>query len=567
MKRMILAAAFLWAGMAQAQKRDTVYSSATISKATVYYGYGADLAHSTKANLVNGVQEVIISNVAFQPDINTLQVSCPENVTILSYQHRIYTKPTPPLPPKPTPKGYDTIKLLQKDINQIVSDMGINDDQLIRISKLIENNFMTPEKKNISSEELIKLTTYYADKASSLKHKNYELQVKRLELQEKINDIHQRISELEARQNPAPAPEKPVGQLILQVMTNTAGPANFDFNYFTRNAGWSPTYDIRVKSIDNSFKLVYKAMVSQTTGLNWNGIKLNLSTSNPNQGNTIPVLKPIYLQMYTPVVYESIKATAAGTYMNSPQLDEVVVTAYDNDKYKYQKKNLTTSNTRMNNNNVDDLVQDYLTLKESQLNTNYEIDLPYTIPSDGQSYSVNIKEQKVVVDYQHISIPKLDRDAFLIARLNSWDSLNLLPGQANVIMDNVYLGKTLLDPNITDDTLNLSLGRDKRIAVDRKLVKEFSSAKRIEGKVDSYTYEITIKNNKNKAVEMVLKDQIPVSQVKEVEVLLTNDGNANLNTETGILEWSVKLKPGESKKYRFSYKVKYPKDKMIQEIR
>lgn len=268
MKKIILAAACIWSGFAHAQKRDTVYANASISKATVYYGYGADLAHTTKANLVSGVQEVIISNVAFQPDINTLQISCPENVTILSYQHRIYTKPTPPKPPVPTPKGYDTIKIYQKDINQLVNDITINDDQLTRIARLIENNFVTPEKKNISSEELIKLTSYYADKASLLKHKNYEMQVRHGELQEKINEINQRLNDLAYRQNPPETPEKPVGQFILQVMATAAGPANFDFNYFTRNAGWSPSYDIRVKSIDNSFKLVYKAMVSQSTGLN-----------------------------------------------------------------------------------------------------------------------------------------------------------------------------------------------------------------------------------------------------------------------------------------------------------
>ena len=66
---------------------------------------------------------------------------------------------------------------------------------------------------------------------------------------------------------------------------------------------------------------------------------------------------------------------------------------------------------------------------------------------------------------------------------------------------------------------------------------------------------------------MLVKDQHPISQVKEIEVSLTDKGDADVNTETGIMSWMVKLKPGESKKLRFSYQIKYPKDKILQEYK
>ena len=575
MKRMIILLCLFTTATTYAQvaKKDTINTIASLNKATVYYGYGADLAHSCKANLVSGMQEVIIGNVSLYPDINTLQVACPENVTILSYKHRIFYS-TPEVKPDPyILKASDTIKLLQKQIGAFNNDVYINEDIINRTAELIKNNFTTPDKQNIKSDELIKLTTFYTDKISLIKQKNFDIRIKIDELNEKIAAIQQRINESNQKTYSAVKTET-IGQIILQVMTKSAGPVDFDFNYFTRNAGWTPSYDIRVKSIDNSLKLVYKAMVTQTTGLNWNNVKLNLSTSNPNLGSTIPVLTPLFVQLYAPAIYNTWNS-------NTRTLNEVVVTGiasqsisadYIEDNkdeagstYYTVKKKPLQLNANVSNVNVSD-VANYTTLKESQLNTNFEIDLPYSIPTDGLAYSVNIKEEKIIADYQHIAVPKMDKDAFLIARINRWDSLSLMPGNANIIMDNVYIGKSFLNPNTTEDTLNLSLGRDKRIAINRELKKEFKSVKRGDTKTEVFTYEISLKNNKKQAVEIDMKDQYPISRVKEVEVTLTDNGNAEVDTETGMLDWKVKLQPGESKKIRFTYQIKYPKDKFIQEV-
>ena len=131
-------------------------------------------------------------------------------------------------------------------------------------------------------------------------------------------------------------------------------------------------------------------------------------------------------------------------------------------------------------------------------------------------------------------------------------------------MDDTYVGKSVIDPNTTADTLNLSLGRDKRIAIKRSLVKELSSIK-TSGKESKqiFTYEIIVKNNKLTDVNLLLKDQFPLSTIKEVEIKLDEEGGAMVNAETGVLTWKLDLKPGESKKVLFSYTVRYPKDKKI----
>jgi uncharacterized protein (TIGR02231 family) len=209
-------------------------------------------------------------------------------------------------------------------------------------------------------------------------------------------------------------------------------------------------------------------------------------------------------------------------------------------------------------------IQQFTTLSESQLNTNFEIDLPFNIESDGKVHSVTIKEEKIDARLKNYGVPKLDKDAYLLAEIPDWQKLDLLPGMANIIMDNTYIGKSTIDPNSTADTLNLSLGKDKRVAIKRTVVRDYTSTK-ISGNFTKqlFTYELTVKNNKLTTVDLLLKDQYPISTIKEVEIKLEDGNGALVNEESGILTWKITLKPGESKKMRFSYTVKYPREMKI----
>jgi len=72
-----------------------------------------------------------------------------------------------------------------------------------------------------------------------------------------------------------------------------------------------------------------------------------------------------------------------------------------------------------------------------------------------------------------------------------------------------------------------------------------------------------VRNNKKEAIDILIKDQYPISQNKEIEVELIDSDGATINTEIGVLNWKLKLLPGEVKKLRISYSVKYPKDKTL----
>jgi uncharacterized protein (TIGR02231 family) len=167
-------------------------------------------------------------------------------------------------------------------------------------------------------------------------------------------------------------------------------------------------------------------------------------------------------------------------------------------------------------------------------------------------------------DYIYSVAPKLDRDAFLIARATGWEEFSLLPGEANIFFEGTFVGKSHIDPNNIKDTLSLSLGRDKRIVVKREKLKDFSSKKLIgTNQRAAYAYEISIRNTKTEPVRIIVEDQIPVSQNSQIEVAVADTGLAKYNANTGKLTWEMNLQPTETKKVVYKFDVKYPKDKTI----
>lgn len=126
------------------------------------------------------------------------------------------------------------------------------------------------------------------------------------------------------------------------------------------------------------------------------------------------------------------------------------------------------------------------------------------------------------------------------------------------------MGKSLLDTHNAGDTLEISLGNDKGIVVERKKQKEFTSRQSLGGnKTDYRAYEIIVRNNKQQAVNITVQDQFPVSTDKAISVENKKYDGAELEEKTQILTWKLALAPKEEKKLGFRYSVKYPKGQVL----
>jgi len=191
----------------------------------------------------------------------------------------------------------------------------------------------------------------------------------------------------------------------------------------------------------------------------------------------------------------------------------------------------------------------------------FAIDAPFSVPADGMEHTVAVKTHNVPAIYKHYCTPKLDKDAFLYARTTGWEDLNLIPGQANVFFEGTYVGQSYLNLQNTSDTLDVSLGRDKGVVVERIRRKRTDDKAAVGGKrTITVGFDLNVRNTKSTAIDIEVRDQHPLSPRSEIEVKLEEKGDAVVNEQTGQLTWNVRVESKTTKKLGFSYSVKHPKD-------
>lgn len=526
---------FVFSSTLFAQK--PIFTTAKVKNATVYFN-GAELNQNTTVNIPAGTSEIVIKNVANYLNENTIQVGAPSSLTVLSVQFtNNYISEYEIDESNPAIKKVrDSIAIVQKEIGKVQIEKVSNNKTIELLDK---NQMVAGANVGLNVAELMKLADYYKNKRNELSTIIVTLNEKEQKLNEKLNKLNTKLEV-----NTKNEEKTSTGKLILQVMNEVAGNIPLDISYITNSASWSPFYDLRADSIKEPINMMYKAQVVQNTGVDWKKVKLTLSSGNPNQNNQQPILNAWFLRYGTPYGYDQnavqnkLQGKVSGIQI-SPSDDLAM--------------SLSPSS-----------VSNYTTINENQLNVSFDIDIPYDVLSNGKVHSVALKEIKLPASYKYYAAPKVDKDAFLLAEINDYSKYNLLPGEANIIFEGMYVGKTVINPNQTADTLNLSMGRDKKITVKREKIADKSGTKFLSSyKEQTFTYDITIRNNKKESVDMLLKDQYPLSTDKEITIELLDDGKADVNPETGILTWKLKLSSNETKKIRISYKVKYPKDQII----
>src|SRR6202007_1840749 len=187
-------------------------------------------------------------------------------------------------------------------------------------------------------------------------------------------------------------------------------------------------------------------------------------------------------------------------------------------------------------------VIDYEEIQVSELSAEFEIKQVYSIPSDAKPYLVDVTSYNLPATYKHFCVPKIEREAFMLARITGWEELNLVEGTANVYFGGTYVGQSYINPRSVDDTLDLSFGRDKKIVVTRTKLKDLNKDK-VSGnnRKATLSYEMVVKNNRKAPVTMELNDQLPVSQNTDIVVESIELSKGQLDPVTGKKKWAMKF--------------------------
>jgi len=514
------------------------------------------------------------------------------------------------------------LKVIRKKLEFEKTLLNINKEEA---QFLLSNKVIGGKNQTLTAVNLKNTATYYGTKYKSLK-------LDALKIKERINLIYSDISDINSQiGNFSSKKEFASGEALIKIKASKTTTVKLELVYNVSNAGWFPTYDIRVKDINSPLNLVYKANVKQNTKVDWNNVKLSFSSSDPSTSSEAPELKTHYLNYNSlPPVYTKNIKTVSGIVSDSsgalPGVSIIIegttigtetdfdghysitipknasVLSFSYLGFKTAKRNIYHSNLNVqmqeDSNQLDEVVvMDYgnksvssvlagkvsgvqirgtssikskpkysIPTKQviNQTTVNFEIAAPYSLKSSNKNYTVGMKTYELNVDYQYYSIPKIDKNAFLIAYASNWEKLNLLEGEANIYFEGTYIGKSLLDTRFVTDKLKISLGRDKNIVINREKSKDFTTRKFIGSKKqENRAWNISIKNNKSQKINISVFDQVPVSTLDEIKIDLAKTNTGKFNKETGEVLWKFELNARSSKNLQLRYSVKYPKNRNL----
>jgi len=591
-----------------------------IVKATVFLN-GAQVTRESSLTLSAGKTTLKFSGLSPYIDKNSIKVSGAGRFTILSVNYSINYLQN-------TTQSAEFSELSNK-IEQLTKDTEYKKTELSVLKD--KKDFLVTNKKIISNEKSISPTDfklfkeiYYTDLES--------LEISILKKQREINELNKKITSLKKQVQEAKAKKDlPTSEITVIVSSKSETKGKIILSYYVSNAGWYPSYDIRVDDISSPVRLFYKANVHQNTGIDWKNVKLTFSNATPAESASIPFLYPYYLDFnnYTiqnmgyssryvpgirlnevsgvvkdietgdPVAYATVvvKGTSIGTttdkdgkfslslpagaktlqinfvgyktaevpvtgnFLNislSPSaelLEEVMVI-----DHKIPRKPLI-SRKRKEEAKEKTIPVD-VNVYEHKTNFEFNIKTPYTLNSNSNNLTIEMKEIELNSSYIYKSVPKITPQAFLIANVVDWEQYSLLDGEVNLYYENTYVGKSVLDLKQLSDTLEISLGPDKNISIKRTKEKEHTGKQFIGGNViESRTWKTTIRNNKSEKIKLIVLDQVPVSNNQEITVDVKELSNGKLDQETGEVTWEIELAPKETVEKMISYTVKFPKKK------
>jgi len=326
--------------------------------------------------------------------------------------------------------------------------------------------------------------------------------------------------------------------ILIQLTCTKAGSYSYELSYNSNKAGWVPNYEIRSKGINSPIDLTYKAKIFQNTNEIWSNVQLSLSTSKLNKTNKAPSFQTQYVNNYS-INNRKDKMNVNKRYSTNPidRKDEI-------------QESISSS--------------EFTSVDYSGTQIIYTITIPYSIPSQTEPVFIEIQKISLEANYDYYCYPKLDKDVFLMCHFESLGNKNLLPGNGQVYFEGKSVGKTYLDTYSTKKTSDLSLSRDISIICERTLEKKFSSETKVGDNIKfEKTYKLSLKNNKDQPVSIVLIDQIPKSTKKSIDIQLVESSEAIFDKKNGKLKWNIHLNSNEIIEKKFSFTVKHPSNTKV----
>jgi uncharacterized protein (TIGR02231 family) len=332
-----------------------------------------------------------------------------------------------------------------------------------------------------------------------------------------------------------------------------AADADLSVQYMVAGASWQPVYDLRVDDDFGASSLGLGAIVVQRTGEDWNGVALELTTAQPSAGAAPP--EPhrwsIWLPQPERVAYASKAKEDGGA--GPPQ---GVVAVADAATAELSEKAFSPL------------------LRRTGLVVAFRSQLKESIASDGQPSRVALARFDLTPDVRWTAFPRVTDKVFVTAKMTNTSKVALPAGECRVFVGADFVGPMQLADWGQDKEIDVGLGVDREVEAEREKLKDERSTEGLFSKDTVYArqFRITVRNHRDKAIQVRLLDQVPVSNDEDLTVTVTDPSRAfatlpprdeETNKARGVLEWRFPVASHGTEELRFGFEVRHPKGRQM----
>ena len=430
------------------------------------------------------------------------------------------------------------LEAVQDELNNLDSRMELVKSRRLQLEALSGQSevFATAlASGEMDVETQMKLFSSLQKHAGDLDAELGKLQGERRGIERRLEQLKNQLEQMHSSRPPERF------RAAIEVEVTAGGRLNFQLSYTVAKAGWKPLYDLRLADEDGKPQLEagFLAQVNQLSGEDWMGVGLSLSTARPALAVTLPELKPWFIQpQIAAPVRPAMRSTAA-----KPTMEMAMVAKA-----------------------IEEPVEEAVSQVDAAgASITYHTQAKVEIPSDGSPHKVTVGRFALTPDLDYVCAPRLIEAVYRRAKMVNDSEYLLLPGTANLFSGEEFIGSTVLELTAPRGEIELYLGVEDRIRVERELKRREVDKSLIGGKRRvHYGYELKLENLLPAAVKVMVHDQMPVGRHEDIKVKLESAiPKPKEPGELNLLDWELELAPKEKKNIRFEFVVEYPQEMRV----
>ncbi len=525
---------------------------APVSAVTVY----ADRAEVTRhaaLRLEPGTHVLTFDNLPAAADLGSVRASGTGAFTLIDIRGE--TVQTVDIPNEKLRGLNDRLRGLERmrdELTRAVQRLAARKDALDKILGRLTTAGKDSPNPDLDPTKWSAFVDYHSAKLAAIDEEALALADKQRDNAREADQVRREINDLRG------SAQRTRNVARVTVEAKAATNAALDVSYVVNGPSWQPAYDIRADVKAKTLEVAYHATVRQSTGEDWKGVTLRLSTAQPSVGGREPELDPWFLHKHEPSPFGG---GSGGTFKGAAPRAAAA---------KAQMHNAMEADGAM--------VLDAASIVRAEdarvsvatggVAAVFSVERTCDILADNKPARVPLARDTFAATFRHTCVPKLSPHVYLKAKCVNKTDLPYLPGPSAIFVDGSFVANADMDLVPAGQEFWTYLGADASVKVERRILADRTEVSGLIGKktistVRDHVFKVT--NGKQTAVELVIWDQIPSSNHEDIKVTLEAPKLSKDNPDIKIdeqkrLEWRLDLKPGEKQDVPFRFIVERPED-------